>query len=146
MAGAQAGTFFSLSALACKIGFIFGSRSGSWLAMALGAAASFALTSAGWCAKPGGSKTATASSCARAETSRRWSPRWCSGWWFWGSVYRARGLRTWLMSWTLILAGVVAISGVKVEDLPVKDFGDAARGLGGLGGSADCEDEEGTRG
>ena len=101
----------------------------------------------GWCAKPGGSKTATASSCARAETSRRWSPRWCSGWWFWGSVYRARGgLRTWLMSWTLILAGVVAISGVKVEDLPVKDLGDAARGLGGLGGSADCEDEEGTRG
>ena len=50
------------------------------------------------------------------------------------------------MSWTLILAGVVAISGVKVEDLPVKDLGDAARGLGGLGGSADCEDEEGTRG
>ena len=47
VAGAQAGTFFSLSALACKIGFIFGSRSGSWLAMALGAAASFALTSAG---------------------------------------------------------------------------------------------------
>ena len=136
VAGAQAGTFFSLSAIACKIGFIFGSRSGSWLAMALGAAASFALTGAGLVCQTRGLKDGNSVVVCTCGNVAQMVTAVVFGVVVLGERLPSRGggLRTWLMSWTLILVGVVAISGVSVEDLPVKDIGDAARGLGGLGG------------
>ena len=44
-------------------------------------------------------------------------------------------LRNWSLSWCMILGGVVLISGITVDDIPVEQIKESVdKGLGGLGG------------
>ena len=136
-AGLQAGTFFSLSALACKLGFILGGRM-SFMFVLLGLGASVGLTAFGLVCQTRGLKdgnsvvVCTCGNVAQMITAvvfgvvilgeRLPTSTWTA-------------LRNWSLSWCMILGGVVLISGITVDDIPVEQIKESVdKGLGGLGG------------
>ena len=136
VAGLQAGTCFSLSALACKIGFLLGAEYHTFLFILLGVGCSACLTGSGLVCQTRGLKdgnsviVVTCGNVAQMVTAV-----------IFGVVVlgeslpsNTAALRWWLVSWSCILLGVVAISGVTVDDLPEVRAAVSAAAGGGLGG------------
>ena len=138
-AGFRSGTFFSLSASACKVGFLLSRRGHHPSLCALaGLGASVALTGAGLVCQTKGLKdgnsviVCTCGNVAQMITAvvfgvvilgeRLPTSTWTA-------------LRNWSLSWCMILGGVVLISGITVDDIPVEQIKESVdKGLGGLGG------------
>lgn len=137
VAGMHAGTCFSLSALACKIGFILGSRYNRMFVL-LGIAASIGLTGSGLVCQTRGLKdgnsvvVVTCGNVAQMVTAVVFGVAVLGE----SLPSNSKALRTWIASWSLILAGVVAISGVTVDEVKSVGaaVGAAGQGLGGLSG------------
>ena len=149
-AGFRSGTFFSLSASACKVGFLLSRRGHHPSLCALaGLGASVALTGAGLVCQTKGLKdgnsviVVTCGNVAQMVVAVVFGvvvlgerlPGRASGFFFVPFVK----LGAWFASWSLILSGVVWISGVDfARDLPHQRAGEqwraAAERVSGLGG------------
>ena len=141
--GFRSGVFFSLSASACKVGFLFNQRGYSVLFALVGLGCSVLLTGAGLVSQTKGLKDGNSVVvCTIGNVSQMVVAV------FFGVCVLGEKLPVgifgrlgvFFISWSLILAGVLFISGVRPEDLPdqralEQKWKQAKQaGLGGLGG------------